>query len=206
MPRITARVALAGLALAGCTAAPGAAQERMRASGLPRFSVSGFAGRFIDFGGFSDDQNTFFSFDDATAFGGSLHVRVAPATLFGLDVVRARPAYRRFDKSFPPTVVARGDATTLAVLASARLAGGGGPLGLYLTGAGGAFFWDIEELGGRDADPALMIGLGLEYPLRGGAAIFGEYSQWWVFHPKDETVKNNTANHSVVRFGLRYGL
>ena len=37
------------------------------------------------------------------------------------------------------------------------------------------------------------------------AVLFGEYGQWWVYHQKDDTVKKNTANHTLLRLGLRYG-
>lgn len=206
MSRIAARTALAVLTFAGSFAGPVSAQRGPAAFGQPRLFISASAGRFTDFGGFSDDQNTFFSFKDATAFSGSVHFRPGQGAQFGVDVIWSRPAYERFDRDFPPTLVASGDATTVAALASARLAGGGGQLGLYLTGAAGAFFWNVEELGGRATDPALMIGIGLDYALRGAAALFGEYGQWWVYHEKDETVKKNTANHTLIRFGLRYGL
>jgi hypothetical protein len=202
MPSTAARAALTLLALAGLAAAPLSAQRRAPA-GPPRLTVSAYGGRFIDFGGFSDDQDTFFNFEDATAFGGSLHYRPGQGAQYGVDVLWTRPAYRRFDRT-TRVVLASGNATAVAAMASARFSGGGGPLGLYLAGEAGAFFWNAAELDGRQTDPALVLGVGLDYSLRGLATLFGEYSQWWVYHEKDESVVKNTANHTVIRFGLRY--
>jgi hypothetical protein len=203
MSRTLARTLLFALALAGLPLAPACAQRRAGFS-MPRVWLSAWAGRFVDFGGFSDDQNTFFQFDDATAFGGSVHVRPGQLAQLGIDVVWSRPAYQRFDRE-TVEVMSSGEATTLAALASLRLAGGGGPLGLYLTGAAGAFIWNLEELGGRETDPAATIGIGVDYALPANAMLFGEYGQWWVFHQKDDTVEKNTAKHTLFRFGLRYG-
>lgn len=203
MSRNLARTALLFVMLVAFDVLPAAAQRRA-GFGPPRVYVTAAAGRFVDMGGFSDDQDTFFAYEDANAFGGGLHVRSGTA-LLGVDVLYARPAYRRFDRS-SLDVLSTGKANVIATMASARLTGGAGGAGIFLTGGAGAFFWDVKELGGRDADLALTIGVGLDYTLRGGIILFGEYGQWWVYHQKDDTVRKNTASHTLIRAGLRFGL
>jgi hypothetical protein len=191
-------LATLGLAHAGSVSA-----QRRANVVMPRVWVSGWAGRFTDFGGFSDEQNTYFRFDDATAFGGSLHVRAGQTALLGVDLVYASPSYDRFDDSTPPQIVASGDARTLGAVATARLLGGGSLAGVYVTGGAGGWFWDVPELDGREFDPALMGGIGLDYTLRRPISLFGEYSQWWVYHQKSGNVVKNTANHTLLRLGFR---
>ena len=92
-----------------------ATAQRRGGFGPPRGYVTAYAGRFVDIGGFSDDQNTFFSYDDATAFGGGLHIRSGQSA-FGVDVLYSRPGYKRFDRA-TLDVIARGEATVLATMA-----------------------------------------------------------------------------------------
>jgi len=202
MPRCRTRSVLFLAALGFAWAGPLAAQRRA-VFNLPRLYVSGWAGRFTDFGGFSDDENTYFRFDKANAFGGSLHVRVGQTALLGVDLVYAKPAYDRFNDSTPPQIFASGDASTLGAVATARLMGGGSLAGVYVTGGAGGWFWTVPDLGGREFDPALMGGIGLDYALRRPLTLFGEYSQWWVYHEKSGNVVKNTANHTLIRLGLR---
>lgn len=203
MSRNLVRAALILVTFVACDVLPAAAQRR-GGSGPPRTYVSMYAGRFVDIGGFSDDKDSFFSFQDAMALGGGIHFRSGQTALLGVDLVYTRPEYTRFDRSTQDTL-AVGDATVLATMASARLTGGAAGVGIYLTGAAGAFFWDVKELGGRDTDPALTIGVGLDYALRSRVLLFVEYGQWWVYHQKDETVERNTASHTLLRAGLRFG-
>lgn len=202
MPRNLGRTVLLLTTLVAFDVLPAAAQ-RPAGSGRAKVYVTAAAGRFVDMGGFSDDQDTYFSYDDANAFGGGLHLRSGGAVL-GVDVLYSRPGYTRFDRSSLETL-STGQATVIATMASARLTGGAGGAGVFLAGGAGAFFWDVAELGGRDTDPALTIGVGLDYALRGGIILFGEYGRWWVYHQKDETVQKNTASHTLIRAGLRFG-
>ncbi len=203
MPRFRIRTALLVAALGLAGAGPVAAQRRANFI-LPRVYLSGWAGRFTTFGGFSDAENTYFRFNDATAFGGGVHIRTGQTALLGVDVVYARPSYDRFDNSSPPQIIASDKARTLGTVVSARLMGGGGLAGVYVTGGAGGWFWDVPELNGWQFDPALMAGVGLDYAVRRQLTLFGEYSQWWVFHEKSGSVVKNTANHTLFRFGLRY--
>lgn len=203
MPRFAVPILFTGLAVTCIASSPLAAQRRA-AFDPPRVWASAWAGYFTDFGGFSDDQNTFFGFDKSLALGGSVHFQPRQSAQFGVELLYARPAYRRFDRD-SLSVVATGDASVTAALASLRMAGGAGGVGLYLSAAGGAFFWNVAELDGRDADPALTLGIGLDYALRRNALLFGEYSQWWVYHQKDDAVQKNTANHTLLRGGIRFG-
>ncbi|MGD8279496.1 MAG: hypothetical protein PVH00_15765 [Gemmatimonadota bacterium] len=200
MPRL--RTALLVAALGCATAGPAAAQRRANFA-LPRIYVSGWAGRFTTFGGFSDDQDTYFRFDDATAFGGSLHVRAGQTALLGVDVVYASPNYDRFNNANPPDIIASDHGRTIGAVLSTRLSGSGGMAGVYVTGGAGGWFWDLPELDGWQFDPTLMAGAGLDYALRRQFTLFGEYAQWWVYHEKSGDVVKNTANHTLIRFGLR---
>lgn len=200
------RRALPGLALAALALDPTAVQAQRDG---PRIWFSAWAGRFTQVGGFSEgDLDAFYRFEDATAFGGGVHVPVNPGLVLGVDVLYARPEYDRVVRA-DATLEGSGDAKIGAAMASFRLAGGGGIVGLYLTGGAGVFAWDLDdpELDeGWDLDPALQIAAGLEYSVRPRTRLFGEYGQWWVYHQKDAAVTSNRPVHNLLRFGLRQGL
>jgi opacity protein-like surface antigen len=196
-------VAFAATALAGATE-PAAAQ-----SGGSRVWVTGWAGRFTSIGGFSDQElDAFFRFDDAMAFGGGVHMPVSQGVLVGIEVLYASPTYERFNRD-SATAQGQGDAKVASALASLRLAGGSGVLGLYLTGGAGIFAWDVDDPDlddGWDMDLAFEIGAGVEYAVIPRARLFGEYTYWWVYHQKDDAVRKNTANLNLLRVGARFGL
>lgn len=200
-PSVVMVVAIAVLLLAPrpATAQPGA----------PRVWITGWAGRFTALGGFSDGElDSFFRFNDATAFGGGLHVAANPGLVLGVDVLYARPSYERFNRD-DASSQGVGDAKAGSALASLRLAAGGGLLGLYLSAGAGVFAWDLEdpELDeGWDLDLALQIAAGLEYAFHRRARLFAEYGQWWVYHQKDDEIQSNTANHNLIRLGARLGV
>jgi len=201
MPWLRTRT-FALLAALGLAAAPATAQQRPNFM-LPRIYLTGWAGRFTHLDGFSDAESTYFAFDDAYAFGGSVHIRAGQTALLGADVVYARPAYVRYGSGNPPDMLSSGTASTLGAVISTRLSGSGGLSGIYVTGGAGGWFWDLPELDGKQFDPVLTAGAGLDYALRPQLSLFGEYSQWWVYHEKSGDVVNNTANHTLIRAGLR---
>ena len=177
--------------------------------GAPRVWITGWAGRFTSIGGFSDGElDAFFRFDDATAFGGGVHVPVSPGLLVGVDVLYASPTYERFSRD-DASSQGQGDAKVASALASLRLAGGTGILGLYLSGGGGIFAWDLDDPeldDGWDMDLGLEVAAGVEYSVVRRARLFAEYAYWWVYHQKDDAVRSNTANHNLLRFGARFGI
>lgn len=198
---------MGAIAALGLTAsvAPVSAQPLI----APRIWFSGWAGRFTNLGGFSDGgSNVFYRFDDATAFGAGVHIAASSGMVAGVDVLYAAPSYERFDRD-TGAPQGDGDARAASALASVRLAGGGGILGLYLSAGAGVFAWDVDDPeldDGWDLDPALQVAAGLEYSVLPRTRLFAEYGRSWVYHQKDEAVSSNTANHTLLRLGVRVGL
>ena len=170
----------------------------------PRVWIAAWGATFTNMGGFSDGT-TFNSFDGTYALGASLHVSTGAGILLGIDALYTQPDYTQFDRETRDEL-ARDQATVMGAVVSARLASGGGPLGIYLGGGAGIFSWDLPDLEEKKVDPALTVGIGAEYALRARLGLFAQYDQWWVYHEKDEMVQSNTANHSLLRVGARLGL
>jgi hypothetical protein len=101
--------------------------------------------------------------------------------------------------------VGEGQATLTSAIASVRLQGSPGLLGLYLTGGLGMFRWDVPELE-PNTDFALDAGIGIDYTLRSRFWLFLQYDQWWIYHEKVGEVVKNTVNRNTIRFGTRLGL
>ena len=197
------------IAVAALTIAAGNAPLAAQAPAGPATWFSAWVGRFTDVGGFSDgDLAAFYRFDDANAFGGGIHRRMGPGAVGGVDVLYGTTSYERFERD-TGLLEGNGDAKLGSALASLRLAGGGGILGIYLSAGAGVFAWDLddEELDdGWDLDFSFQIAAGLEYAVLPRARLFAEYGQWWVYHQKDAAVEKNTANHNLLRVGARLGL
>jgi hypothetical protein len=170
---------------------------------MPALWLSGWAGGFTRMGGFSDGDE-FFQFDGTLAFGGSVHLAMRSGIMFGIDAVYAKPDYRRFNRD-DATLLGSGSASTWGALGSVRLASGGGAIGLVLGGGAGLFVWDVPDLGEKQLDPALALNVGVDFALRPNLLIFAQYDQWWVYHEKED-VQTNTANHQLLRGGVRFGL
>lgn len=170
----------------------------------PRFWFTGWGGGYTDVGGFSDGPTDFYQFDGSLGFGGAIHWDTHAGIMLGVEGLWAQPSYTRYDRT-TNTAIANGDATVWSALASVRLAGGGGPLGITLNGSGGIFAWDVPDLGEINYDPALAVGIGIDLALRRNLMIFGQYDQWWVYHEKED-VQTNTAHHNAVRIGARFGI
>jgi hypothetical protein len=169
--------------------------------------LTGWGGDFTKFGGFSDGEPAaFFHFEDAIAYGGGLHYMISPSILIGVDGLYSKPEFVQLDLDSGDELD-RGDATVASGLVSARLlAGGGGALGLYLTGGVGVFAYDVPILGERDSDFAFEAGIGLEYGRWKRFGFFGEYGQFWVYHQKTERSTSNKTNHTLFKLGLRVGI
>lgn len=179
----------------------------------PRVYISAWGGGYTSFGGFAEslgETNAFYNFDRDFAYGGGLHIVTTPLIAIGVDGSYGSARYHRHDDgNAEPTT--SGDARVASALLSARLgAGGGGRVGIYLTGGIGAFAYDLQdeddpEFDGWDADFALSAGAGLNFSVVPRLGLFVDYGQVWAFHPRDGD-QNNTANHGLVRLGTRLGL
>jgi hypothetical protein len=181
----------------------GAQGPRVRRSLL---EVNAWAGPFTDMSGFSDGP-AFYSFDGKLGLGGGIHVSTTAGIMIGVEGFYTKPSYNAFATgTTEPDTVATGEATVWSALASARFAGGGGILAIYLAGGAGVMSWDIPDVGERKTDLALTLGLGVDLYVLRYVIIFGQYDNWWVYHEKDEDIQSNTANPNVLRFGLRYGI
>ncbi len=185
-------------------AGPVTAQEA-----TPRTWFTGWLGGFADIGGFSEEgPNAFYRFDGAFSFGAGVHRALGQSgPVVGVDVLLSKANYERFARS-AGAPEGSGEARILSALASTRLEGGG-LLGFYLSAGAGLFAWDLDDPDledGYDFDPALQLAAGLEYRLQARLRLFADYGQWWVFHEKDPTIVSNTANHNLVRVGVRLGL
>jgi len=201
--RRCAAALIAALAALSMAAGTGAAQE-----GRSRIWLSGWAGGIVDIRGFSEEAtNAFYRFDDTIGFGAGIHRAMGGGPIIGIDVAFSRPSYERFDRN-TAMPHSSGDARVAAGLASVRLQGGGGILGVYLSAGAGVVAWDLDDPeleNGWDIDPALQLGGGVEYRAHARLRLFAEYGYWWIYHQKDETVVRNTATHNLVRAGARVG-
>jgi hypothetical protein len=92
------------------------------------------------------------------------------------------------------------------LMATGRImTGGGGGLGLYLSGGIGTFIWGMPAPApGTDADFAVRTAAGLEYQTSARRGLFLEWGQFWDFH-QHAGVKSNTAKFGQIRGGLRIG-
>jgi opacity protein-like surface antigen len=175
----------------------------------PRVFLSGSGGYFIDLGGFAAPpaDSAFFTFDNAIAFGGGVHVAVSPGVVVGLDAVYAKPDYQKRDRR-TGDAESSGRASVASGLLSMRLnTAGGGRFNLYLTAGAGVFAYDVPEpvVSEWDKDLAAMAGAGLEYRLIPRFAGYFEWTQFWAYHQKEGNVRN-TAKHNLLRLGARVGI
>ncbi len=92
------------------------------------------------------------------------------------------------------------------LMATGRImTGGGGGLGLYLSGGIGTFIWGVPAPAtGTTADLAVRTAGGLEYQTSPRRGLFLEWGQFWDFH-RHSGVKSNTAKFGQIRGGLRIG-
>jgi hypothetical protein len=198
---MTIRSFLALLLLAA-TAVPAAAQFR-EVQPPPNRWASVWLGGYIDPGRVVDESGTW-TFGSGFAAGLAAHHRVGQGLMLGVDLSLAQVPYERLGPA--NLVVGSGDARFATALASGRLRyGGGGDLGVYLTGAGGAFIYHIPDLDRWDPDLALLTGAGLEYAVSRTGSIFLEWGRFFVFHQRQGGVAGNTARHSHLKVGGRVG-
>lgn len=172
----------------------------------PKTWVSAWLGGYLDPGTVQDPADGSWAFGSSFAGGLGIHRQVGSALSVGID---ASFSPTRFELRDPETKekLGSGTAKLLSAMASARLRyGGGGPIGMYLTGGVGALSYGMPDPVGRwDTDLALHTGAGLEYRPSTNRAIFVEWGRFWTFHQNDG-VDDNTAQHSQLRIGVRAGL
>lgn len=193
-------VALAGAALT----APAA--DAQVAAAPPATWVSGYVQMFNEIGGFHDPGTaSSWEFGD-NAFGGGLVVqRELGGLLIGVDLAYARTQYEATPTGPGIEIVTTGDAGIATAFLTGRMAyGGGGDLGLYLTGGVGTIAYELTDLADWNADFALRAGTGLEYRFNARRTLFLEWGRVWGYHEK-EGVRGGTARHSVLKLGTRFG-
>lgn len=159
--------------------------------------------RFFDPGSDSD-----WVFDDnVLGLGAELQREVTQGLLLGADFSVAWPEYERRLRGESTAIEdASGKATVVTAMANGRVATGGATqLGFYLTGAIGTIAYRLEDIGEWNSDFALRAGTGLEYRMAPSRAGYLEWSRIWGYHEK-EGLGGGSAQHSVLRLGLRFGL
>jgi opacity protein-like surface antigen len=169
----------------------------------PKTTMSVWLGGYLQPGRVKDPASGTWDFGSTLAGGIGVHRRFGVLSV-GVDASLAPSAsFERFDS----TGVARGDARMATALLSARLrTGGGGPIGMYLTGGVGTFIYGMPDLDRSwDPDFALHTGAGLEYQVSNSRSVFLEWGRFWTFH-QGEGVRSERVNHSQIRAGLRFGL
>mgnify|MGYP000120848943 FL=1 len=190
-------------ALAAC-AVSAAAQEPGPAVRPPRNWLAVWAGGYTNGGGVYDPASrSTWDFGSSLAGGVGVHRQVGSGLVVGLETSFAPAPFERSDST--ERVVDRGRARLVTALATGRLRyGGGGPVGLYLTGGAGTLVYGMPTLGRWDPDLALLTGAGLEYRPRRAQVFFVEWGRLWTFHQK-EGVEDNDTRFSQLRAGVRIG-
>lgn len=147
------------------------------------------------------DTGTWDFGDNAFGLGAMLQRQLGPSLMLGADVSYARPAYeRRQDGEDMFT----GDAQLLTTMVTGRLAyGGAASLGFFLSGGAGVIAYNLEDVGGWNADFALRGGTGVEYQFQPGRALFLEWGRLWGYH-ETVGVSGGKATHSILRLGTRF--
>lgn len=169
----------------------------------PRTWATAWVGGYLSPGTVADASGRW-NFGSSFAGGLGLHRQVGQGLALGIEGSFAPAAYERSDAG--GTLLGEGDASLITGMLTGRLqTGGGGAFGLYLTGGVGAFIYRLPELDRWDPDFALKTGAGLEYHPASDKALFLEWGRYWTFHQK-EGVSDNTAKHSELRAGVRFGM
>lgn len=98
-----------------------------------------------------------------------------------------------------------GHAKVGTAMATGRLmTGGGGGLGLYITGGLGVVYWGMPSPASSETDFAYRYGGGLEYQTSQRRALFLQWGGLAAFH-KHQGVSSNTVKFSQIQGGIRIG-
>jgi opacity protein-like surface antigen len=185
-------------------ASPAAAQFRT-VKAPPKTWVTGWVGGYLSPDRVADGASGGnWEFGSTFAGGLGVHRQVGSSLALGLEGSFAPASYEITDAN--GALIGEGDASLVTTMLTGRLSyGGGGTLGMYLTGGAGAMFYGMKGLDRWDPDFALHTGAGLEYRPASNKALFVEWGRYWTFHQK-EGVRDNSSKHSQIRAGLRFGL
>jgi opacity protein-like surface antigen len=158
-----------------------------------------------------------------TSFGAALHHRFGEGLMIGFDGSYAPSIPFEFhDQNSDALLQPKDNAHVASAMLSGRLQyGGGGSLGIYLSGGIGGFFWGVPELAPSaavavacactgtashwDADVGILTGAGLEYKVVQKTALFLEWGRFWVFH-EHSGVSSNSIKFTGIKLGARFGL
>jgi opacity protein-like surface antigen len=164
---------------------------------------------YTNLSGFTDPgTSSDWVFDD-NAFGLGLGVQrdFGQGLLIGVDFSLARPAYERRTPGGAAIPGATGTANIGTAMATGRFAyGGGGDLGFYLSGGIGTIAYNLEDVGGWNADFALRAGTGLEFRFRPTRAVYLEWGRIWGYHEREGIGGGGGQQHSALRLGARFGI
>lgn len=142
--------------------------------------------------------------DNAFGLGLNFNREMGSGLLLGVDVSLARPAYERRELN-TETILASGTANVGTAMLTGQLAtGGGGDLGLYLKGGLGTVAYNLEDVGGWNADFALRAGTGVQYRVNPRTTLFLEWGRLWGYHEKDG-LGGGRQQHSQLKLGGRLG-
>jgi opacity protein-like surface antigen len=179
------------LLLGGTAAAPAHAQAHW---------FGGWAGRYTDTGRVTEPGQGELRFGEAFALGAGYGFVVAAPLTLGVDASFASPEY---EAAVGGDGVIRGRASFLTLMATGRLlTGGSGPVGFYLKGGAGGFFYRIPD---RDLDSnfAFETGAGIDYRLNPRTALNLEWGRFHVYH-STQGIETQRVQHSLLRLGVRF--
>jgi hypothetical protein len=183
------------------------AASAAHAQGPARNWVNVYGLMYTNLSGFTDPgTNSDWVFDDnAFGLGVALQRDVGQGLLLGADFSLARPAYER--RTIGGLVIpgATGTANVGTAMATGRFAyGGGSDLGFYLSGGIGTIAYNLEDVGGWNADFGLRAGTGLEFRFQPRRAVYLEWGRIWGYHER-EGIGGGGQQHSALRLGARFG-
>jgi hypothetical protein len=186
-----------------------AAAADAQATAAPRTWGVLFGQMYTNIAGFHDPgtESDWAFADNAFGFGVAAQHEAVQGLILGGEFSLARPAYeRRAQGASEPLPGATGTATLITAMVTGRIAyGGSGDLGFYLNGGLGTIAYHLQDVAEWNADFALRAGTGIEYRLTPARALFFEWGRIWGYHEKDG-IGGGTAQHSVLKLGLRIGL
>ncbi|MFO7262140.1 MAG: hypothetical protein DIU52_013375 [bacterium] len=171
----------------------------------PKTWVSAWVGGLLSPGRVYDPgSSSIWAFGSSFSGGLGLHREFGALTL-GVEGTFAPARYELRDPDANNAVTDSGSGQLVTAMLSGRLrTGGGGPLGMYLTGGAGALIYGVPSLDRWDPDLALMTGAGFEYKPSAKHTLFLEWGRYWTFHQR-EGVEDNSSKMSQLRGGVRIG-
>jgi hypothetical protein len=144
--------------------------------------------------------------DPAFGIGIGAQREFGTGLLIGVDATYAQVDYERSDLG-ASTLLAEGTAGIATGMLIGRYAyGGGGNIGIYLSGGLGTMAYRLEDLGSWNADFSMRAGTGIEYRMDDRKAIALEWSRGWAYHEKEDLATGDTQRPSMLRLNARIKL